>query len=166
MDIRQYDVYIDGLQLPHWFLPDSDTQLGVRSDFTFDGAVARFDETGDASPVYEDLFAPYLPNMRFAELDGHTLSFRLCERADGSTAVRVGSASTNLYWQVLGAGPNVEEFGGNTWSELGWGERYVIYADTFGAGPLPSMTLVVRRCRVPLGDRSGELNRRGSLAGR
>ena len=166
MDIRQYDVYIDGLQLPHWFLPDSDTQLGVRSDFTFDGAVARFDETGDASPVYEDLFAPYLPDMRFAELDGHTLSFRLCERADGSTAVKVGSASTNLYWQVLGAGPNVEEFGGNTWSELGWGERYVIYADALGAGPLPSMTLVVRRCRVPLGDRSGELNRRGSLAGR
>jgi hypothetical protein len=80
--------------------------------------------------------------------------------------VKVGSASTNLYWQVLGAGHNVEEFGGNTWSELGSGERYVIYADALGAGPLPSMSLVVRRCRVPLGDRSGELNRRRSLAGR
>ncbi len=66
---------------------------------------------------------------------------------------------------MLGAGPNVEEFGGNTWSELGWGERYVIYVDALGAVPLPSMTLVVRWCRVPLRDVSRALNRRGSLAG-
>ena len=30
MEIRQFDLYIDGIRLPRWFLRDSDTQLGVR----------------------------------------------------------------------------------------------------------------------------------------
>ena len=161
MDIRRFHVYVDGRRLPRWFLPDSDTQLGVRSDLCFDGCVERFDarreEWGSVHP--DDLYDPGLP--AFAQLRGHTLSLRLREAQHApwgvDTAVRLASAGTNLHWQRQGAGNEVLDFGNQPlWWELSWDQPYVIYVDYFGARS--QMTFEVRPCRIPLRDRSGELN--------
>lgn len=161
MDIRQYEVYIDGVRLPRWFLTDADTQLGVRTKFRFDGFITRMlpDGSSPASPVYTDGFVPY--NVAtFAELGGDILSFRLREsvREGYGTALRLGSpaTNTNMRWQVQGG--EICDLRSNSLWELEWGEKYVIYADYHGART--QMTLEVRRCRLPLRDLSrARLNR-------
>ena len=72
MDIHQYDLYIDGRHLPHWFLTDSDTQFGESPEFMFSGYVERADVA--ESPHHDDLFAPHV--SPFAELSGHRLAFK------------------------------------------------------------------------------------------
>jgi hypothetical protein len=80
MDIRQYDIYIDGRRLPRWFLRDIDTQMGVASYFRFEGCVERFEAERDDGSMYpEDVYDPLMdPGVpAFAQLDGHILCFRL-----------------------------------------------------------------------------------------
>lgn len=160
MDIRQYDIYIDGVCLPRWFLTDADTQLGVRTEFRFDGYVRRMQADGSspASPTYSDGFMPdHLDS--FAELHGRILSFKLRQSVEEGhgIVVRLGSraTNTNMHWRVEGGSHVVNEFGGNGVWELDWGETYVIYVDYHGARTF--IQLEVRRCRIALRDRSHEL---------
>jgi hypothetical protein len=159
MDIRQYDLYIDGLRLPPWFLADADTQLGQRPDFQFDGWVGRSD--APASPHHDDLFAPNV--LPFAQLEGHRLAFKLIPSSpgfgEGETHYVSMNVSTqgNLHARVQGAGNEVVALRDLCW-ELEFGEEYVIYVDYFGAGM--QMTVEARRCRLPLRDLSrAHLNR-------
>jgi len=161
MDIRQYEIYIDGHKLPRWFLTDADTQFGQRTDFEFDGFMTRLQPDGEppASPTYTDGFVPW--NVAtFAELEGRVLGFRLRETDDGDTAVRLISRSTNtnMHWQTRGMGAVVQEFGGAGDWELQWGVTYVIFVDYHG--DRSRMTLRVVRCRVPLRDVSYRINTR------
>jgi hypothetical protein len=161
MDIRQYEIYIDGHKLPRWFLTDADTQFGQRTDFEFDGFMTRLQPDGEppASPTYTDGFMPWNVNL-FAELEGRVLGFRLRETDDGDTAVRLISRSTNtnMHWQTRGMGAAVGEFGGRGDWELEWGVTYVIFVDYHG--DRSRMTLRVVRCRVPLRDVSYRINTR------
>ena len=89
MEIRQYDIYIDGVRLPEYFFPDEDTQLGVRNRFTFRGCVER---TGAEHDVFGDLenwwetFDPNIPH--FASLL-RTISFRLRWSAEQDVGLRI-----------------------------------------------------------------------------
>ena len=161
MDVRQYDLFIDGQRLPPWFLTDADTQLGVRTKFRFDGYMERMlpDGSSPASPVYTDGFIPF--NVAsFAELGGRVLSLRLRESVQEGygTALRLGSpaTNTNMHWQVQGG--EICDLRSNSLWELEWGETYVIYVDYHGART--QMTLRAVRCRLPLRDLSrARLNR-------
>ena len=161
MDIRQYEIYIDGHKLPRWFLTDADTQFGQRTDFEFDGFMTRLQPDGEppVSPTYTDGFVPWNVNL-FAELEGRVLGFRLRETEDGDTAVRLISRSTNtnMHWQTRGMGAAVQEFGGSGDWELQWGVTYVIFVDYYG--DRSRMTLRVVRCRLPLRDVSYRINTR------
>jgi len=161
MDIRQYEVHVDGVRLPRWFLTDADTQLGVRTEFAFDGYMERMQADGEppASPTYSDGFVPHNPPS-FAQLGGGVLSFRLRESVEEGygTALRLGSRATNadMHWQAQGG--EICEFRGPGVWELDWGETYVIYMDYHGART--QMTLKAVRCRLPLRDLSrARLNR-------
>jgi hypothetical protein len=162
MHIHQYDLYIDGLRLPRWFLTDADTQLGERPDFTFDGWVQRSDAA--ESPTYTDLFTPNV--SPFAQLVGHRLAFKLIpssagfgERDGHYVAMKVRTQGS-LHARVQGAGVEVVELR-HQWWELEFGEKYVIYADYFGART--PMTVEARRCRLPLRDLSrSRLNRQAT----
>ena len=158
MDIRQYEILIDGHQLPRWFLTDADTQFGVRTDFDFDGYMTRLQPDGEppASPVYTDGFVPY-DVATFAELGGRVLGFRLRETDEGGRALRLISRSTNtnMHWKARGVGNELHEFtGGGVW-ELEWGETYVLFVDYYGARS--QMTLKAVRVRLPLRDMSRAL---------
>ena len=160
MDIRQFDLYIDGVRLPGWFMPDSDTQFGVRSDFEFwDGSVERF---GAETNVFGELvwstdqFTPGIAG--FSRLD-RVLSFRL-HPSDEGVSVRLGSMGDRLRLQAHGAGNAIVEFGHDAWWDLEWGRRYVLYAEDNGRRT--QMTVEVRRLRVPLGALEGAVNRRGA----
>ena len=163
MDVRQYEVYIDGVRLPRWFLTDADTQLGVRTEFAFDGYMERMQADGEPpdSPTYSDGFVPHNPPS-FAQLGGRVLSFRLRESVQEGygTAFSLGSraTNTNMHWHPRWMEGAIYEFrGGGLW-ELEWGETYVIYADYHGART--QMTLRAVRCRLPLRDLSrARLNR-------
>ena len=122
--MREFDVYIDGVRLPAWFLRDAETQLGVRSAFYFDDAVVRVvpdDPDGNEfrPPLtYREVFGdsesdeerPPVPP--FAHLDGHALSFRLLRSEEDSCGrvVRVGSGDENLRMHVPGSG-HIQSFG-------------------------------------------------------
>ena len=163
MDIRQYEIYIDGVMLPRWFLTDADTQFGQRTDFEFDGYMTRLQPDGEppASPTYTDGFAPWNA-ATFAELRGRVLGFRLREAEDGrgELVLRLisGSGNTNMHWQTRGMGAEVHEFGGFGVYELEWGVTYVIFVDYHGARS--RMTLRAVRCRLPLRDVSYRINTR------
>jgi hypothetical protein len=159
MDLRQYDLYIDGRRLPSWFLTDADTQFGIRADFIFDGWVERFDATQtELGP--DDVFAPWV--APFAQLHGHRLAFRLVRSSPGFgdvgdshyvvarlvPDVRQGS----LQVQVQGQGNEVLDFQ-NLWWEVESGETYVVRVDYEGTRT-QQMTVQARRCRVPLRDLS------------
>ena len=157
MDIRQFDVYIDGHKLPRWFLTDADTQFGQRTNFEFDGYMRRLQPDGEppASPHHDDLFAPHV--SPFAELGGRVLGFRLRETDEGGRALRLISRSTNtnMHWKARGAGNELHEFiGGGVW-ELEWGETYVLFVDYYGARS--QMTLKAVRVRLALRDMSRAL---------
>ena len=158
MDIRQYEIYIDGRRLPSWFLRDADTQMGVASYFRFDGTVERFetnrDDGGSVHP--EDVYDLWQPV--FAQLDGHILCFRLRPSTgayeDDYVVMRLGSEG-NLHWQVQGEGNEVMQLATDEfviWWKLESEETYVIYVDYFDAKT--QMTVQVRSCRMPLRDRS------------
>jgi hypothetical protein len=159
MDIRQYDLYIDGLRLPPWFLTDADTQLGQRPDFQFDGWVSRSDASD--SPTYTDLFTPNV--APFAQLSGHRLTFKLAPSSPGFGAgdthyvsMKVSTQGT-LHARVQGARNPLAELR-HLWWELEFGEQYVLYVDYLGART--QMTLEARRCRLALRDLSrARLNR-------
>lgn len=158
MEIRRYDIYIDGLRLPEYFFPDADTQMWERNDFTFRGCVERSNAEHDFLGVIEhdsDLFDPDIPN--FARLM-RKLSFRLGHCTEQGTAVRVCSTGGPIQWQVYGAGNEMHEVTDNVWRKLRWGCRYVLHGDTFGEPR--QMTVEVRRCRPSLAElRSSALNR-------
>lgn len=145
MDIHQYDLYIDGRRLPHWFLTDADTQFGIRADFRFNGWVERFDATL-AEPHPDDLFAPHV--APFAELHGHRLAFRLVRSSPGfghgdthyvaARLVPDGRQGT-LHVQVQGQGNEVEEVH-NLWWEVESGETYVVHVHYLG-GRTQQMTV-------------------------
>ena len=157
MDIRQFDLYIDGVRLPRWFLPDSDTQFGVRSEFEFwDGSVERFGAETNAfgELVWStDQFTPGIAG--FSRLD-RVLSFRLHPSDEGG-AVRIGSMGDRLRLQAHGAGNAIVEFGRDASLDLEWGRSYVLYAADVGRRT--QMTVEVRRLRVPFGALEGALNR-------
>lgn len=156
MDIRQYDLYVDGLRLPPWFLTDADTQPGQRPDFQFDGWVSRSDAAD--SPTYTDLFVPNVPV--FGQLGGHRLTFKLVPSSAGFgqgdthyVSMRV-STPGDLHAQVEGVGNEVVALR-DLWWELEFEEKYVLYVDYFGART--QMTVMARRCRLPLRDLSRAL---------
>jgi hypothetical protein len=159
MDIRQYDLYIDGLHLSPWFLTDSDTQIGQRPDFQFDGSVRRSDAS--ESPTYDDLFTPSV--SPFAQLSDHRLAFKLVPSSPGFgeddthyVSMKVSTQGT-LHARVQGAANALVELR-DLWWELEFGEKYVIYVDYLGAGT--QITVEARRCRLPLRDLSrARLNR-------
>lgn len=160
MDIRQFDLYIDGVRLPGWFMPDSDTQFGVRSDFEFwDGCVERF---GAETNVFGELvwstdqFTPGIAG--FSRLN-RVLSFQLHPSDDG-VWVRLGSMGERLRLQAHGAGNAIVEFGHDAWWDLEWGRRYVLHAEDDGRRA--QMTVEVRRLRVPFGALEGAVNRRAA----
>jgi hypothetical protein len=161
MDIRQYDIYIDGIRLPRWFLPDSDTQLGVRSDFEFwDVSVERF---GTETNVFGELVSStdqFTPGIAgFAGLD-RVLCFRLRRSVHG-LQMRLGSTGEHMRLKAYGAGNVIVEFGHDTWWGLEWGRRYVLSAEDDGRRS--QMTVEVRRLRVPFGaSERSLLNRRES----
>jgi hypothetical protein len=150
MEIRQYDIYIDGLRLPEYFFPDADTQMWERNDFTFAGCVERSDAAHDLfGDVVDDseLFDPDVPN--FARLM-RKLSFRLGWCGEQGVAVRVCSRGGPIQWQVYGAGNEMHEVTDNVWRKLRWGCTYVLHGDNFGEPR--QMTVEVQRCRPPLAE--------------
>ena len=153
MDVRQYNLYIDGRKLPHWFLPHAFTQMGVRTFMRFDGLVDRFDLSDDepAGPPYDPL-----PDRPFAQLDGHGLCFRLKPAEGGYVSVRLVTelADCHMSWQVQGEGNEILDFEHHVWM-LESGVTYVIYLHH--GGERTQMTLQARRCREPLQDLSRAL---------
>ena len=171
--MREFDVYIDGVRLPAWFLRDAETQLGVRSAFYFDDSVVRVgavpnlfgeldgDDEFRRPLTYREVFGdsesdeerPPVPP--FAHLDGHALSFRLLRSEEDrcGRVVRVGSGDENLRMHVPGSG-HIERFGAQQWPWLEWSTQYVVYEV---GDPTLQMTLEVRR--VPLRGMSAALNR-------
>ena len=158
MEIRQYDIYIDGVRLPEYFFPDADTQLWQRNDFTFLGLVVRTNAEHDVFGDLlndSDLFDPGIPD--FACLMSK-LSFQLERCAEQGVAVRVCSRGAPIHWEVYGAGNEMSEVTDNVWLTLTWGCRYVLHGDTFDEPR--QMTVEVRRCRPPLAElRRSALNR-------
>ena len=158
MEIRQYDLYIDGVRLPPWFLPDADTQLWQRNDFTFNGCVERTNAEHDVFGELVndgDRFDPGVPE--FARLM-HKLSFRLRWSSAQGVCVSFTANRAPVQWEVYGAGNEMHELASFRWQELAWGRRYVLHGENFGEPR--QMTVEVRRCRVPLGElRSSALNR-------
>ena len=160
MDIRQYDLYIDGIRLPSWFLTDADTHLGMRPEFMFSGYVERADAAWE--PHHDDLFAPHV--SPFAELSGHRLAFKLAPSSDGFgdgdthyVAVKLTTEGC-MHANVQGEGDDGVVELRNLWWELESREKYVVYVDYHGARK--QMTLEARRCRIPLRDLSrARLNR-------
>ena len=150
MPPRRFDLYIDGVRLPSYFLSDRDTQLGVRNDFLFVGRVQRF--FGDEDPFDPDIhpgewFAPYAgvgPNYTaiwhpgFAAL-GRLLSFRLRPSRTQGVAVKVGHSGV-VRWREIGD-PVFRETR-DRWSELRWDTTYVLCT---AEGPHTQMTVQVRR---------------------
>jgi hypothetical protein len=150
MDIRRWDLYIDGRCLPRWFLTDAATQPGVRSYFRFDDSVEQYFGDEEEGVVFD----PGAP--AFAQLGGYVLGFRQV-RSDGRLAMRNYTQGV-LHWQVQGEGHEVTELGEHEkghWWILEPGVQYVIYADYFGARTM--MTVMARRCRLPLRDMSRAL---------
>ena len=151
MDVRQFDVFIDGRVLPSWFLRNADTQEGVRTFMRFDGLVERFDTSNDEpAGVYDQL-----PEQRFAQLDGHALCFRFRPGDGGYVSVRLATHLTDcdMRWQVQGAGNEILDFASHDsghWWRLESGETYVIYLDYVDAHS--QMTVKFVRCREPLRD--------------
>lgn len=151
MEIRQYDVYIDGVRLPEYFLPDADTQMWQRNDFTFEGCVQRTGAVTD--PIFgeivdsSDVFDPDIPG--FAGLF-RQLSFRLGWCAEQGVGIRVRSSGGPIQWQVHGAGNEMHEVTDHLWRKLRWGCRYVLHGENFGEPR--QMTVEVRRCRPPLAE--------------
>ena len=159
MDIRQYDLYIDGHKLPRWFLTDADTQLGMRPEFMFSGYAERADAAWVPGP--DDVFAPIPTVSPFAELSGHRLAFKLVPSGDGHgdgdthfVAVKLTSGGS-LHAKVEDEGDEEVVEYRKLWWELESREKFVVYVDYHGARK--QMTLEARRCRIPLRDRSREL---------
>ena len=148
---RRFDLYIDGVRLPSYFLTDADTQLGVRNDFFFVGRVQRFfdDETDNPDPFDavdpSEWFAPGVGpghpavfHPGFAAL-GRVLSFRLRPSRTQGVAVKVGHSGV-VRWRELGD-PVFRETR-DRWSELRWDTTYVLCT---AEGPHTQMTVQVRR---------------------
>ena len=160
MDIRQYDLYIDGQRLPRWFLTDADTQLGECPEFMFRGYVEHF--TNAWTPHPDDHFEPDV--SPFAELSGHRLAFKLVPSCNGFgvgdthyVAVKLTTVGS-LHAKVQGEDDDEVVEYRNWWWELESGETFVIYIDN--NGERKQMTLEARRCRLPLRDLSrARLNR-------
>jgi len=155
MPVRRFDLYIDGVRLPSYFLSDGDTQLGVRNDLLFVGRVQRF--FGDEDPFDPDVhpgewFAPAI-HERFAAL-GRLLSFRLRPSRAQGVAVKVGHSGV-VRWREIGD-PVFREVR-DRWSELRWDTTYVLCT---AEGLHTQMTVEVRR-RAPLRAMGSVLNRSG-----
>jgi len=160
MEFRQYDLYIDGVRLPEYFLPDEDTHMWETNNFTFNRCVERTGAVTDeifGDVVYaSDVFDPEIPG--FARLGGRALSFRLEFSSRQGVGVRVCSRNGPIEWEVHGAGNERQELAHNAWREMAWGCQYVLHGDVGGSAR--QMTVEVRRCRVPLDElRSSLMNR-------
>ena len=163
--MREFDVYIDGVRLPAWFLRDAETQLGARSSFYFDDEVVRVgavheDDEFRRPLTYREVFGDDSDEERppvppFAHLDGHALTFKLVRSEEDSCGrvVRVGSGDEDLRIHVPGSG-RIRPFGPQQWPWLEWSTQYVVYEV---GDPALQMTLEVRR--VPLREMSAALNR-------
>ena len=64
MDVRQFDLFIDGRRLPGWFLRNEDTEMGVKTYMRFDGLVERFELDDEMNEEPPDVYDP-LPEQRF-----------------------------------------------------------------------------------------------------
>ena len=164
MQIRQYDIYIDGVRLPDYFLPDVDTQLMERNDFTFDSCVERTGAMRDEifGDIFHssDVFDPDMPGFHFADFGRRRMSFRLHTSAEQGVGVKLMIKRNGgpVEWRVDGVGNENLEFRYNAWHELAWGCRYLFTGTLDGENR--RMTVEVRRRRVPLGElRSSLLNR-------
>jgi hypothetical protein len=164
MEIRQYDIYIDGVRLPEHFLPDADTQLFERNDFTFDSCVERTGALRDeifGDIVYSsEVFDPEIPGLHFARFGRRRMSFRLQTSAEQGVGVKLmlKRNSGPAEWRVDGVGNESLEFRYNAWHELAWGCRYLFTGTLDGENR--RMTVEVRRCRVPLGELRSSLTNR------
>lgn len=158
MDVRQFNLYIDGRRLPRWFLRNEDTQVGVKTFFRFDGNVQRFEferPNDEAAGVYDPL-----EGAPFAQLDGHGLCFLFRPADGGYVSMRLATQLTDceMTWQVQGEGNDIMPFAEHAtghWWRLESGETYVIHLDC--AGVRTRMTVKYVRCREPLLDLSRAL---------
>jgi hypothetical protein len=159
MDVRQFNLYIDGRRLPRWFLRNEDTQEGVRTFLRFDGSVERFGYPWRAVDEPAGVYDP-LEGAPFAQLDGHALCFMFHPEAGGYVSMLLETQLTDceMSWQAQGEGNDIMPFAehatGNWW-RLDSGETYVIHLNC--AGLRTRMTVKCVRCREPLLDLSRAL---------
>jgi hypothetical protein len=116
MEIRQYDIYIDGVRLTEYFLPDADTQLFKRNDFTFDSCVERTGAMRDEifGDIFHssDVFDPDIPDFHFARFGRRRMSFRLQTSTEQNVGVKlmIKRNSGPVEWRVDGVGNENLEF--------------------------------------------------------
>jgi len=156
MDIRQYDLWIDGLPLPQDFIDDFETQLEVSTVLTFnDGRVTNYD-SGD-SVIAANGAGERMP---FARLRNTAMDFVLRNGDGPRPAVTIFSLSRDLRWE---SGPRngirPAQFREGVAQPLEWGRVYMFYQN-FGRADQRSMSLRVVRCRQPLAPLHGNVPRR------
>lgn len=147
MDIRKFNVYIDGVCLPRWLLTDTDTQVNRQSSFTFDGEVERYPPHPDAD--YVSVFEVplnYENGPWFANLDGRALTF-MSQMSEYETSFKISAIDAGLSLAFPNEEVDEDVVMQHSWWELEWGREYVVYVD--GADSL-EMTIEARRCRMPL----------------
>lgn len=153
MDIRQYDLWIDGGALPQEFLEDFETQLEVSTVITFnDGRLTNYD-SGD-SVIAAD-------GASFARLRNTAMDFVLRNGDGPRPAVTIFSLSRDLRWESgRRNGSRPARFLEGVARPLEWGRDYTFYQN-FGRADQRSMSLRVVRCRLPLAplDRNVPLRR-------
>jgi hypothetical protein len=140
MDIRQYDLWIDGVLVPEEFLEDSETQLDHSAMLIFnEGLVANYDS-------HDEMIAPHVAS--FASLRGVLMNFVLCDGDGPLPCVTILTLDRTLHWQ-LGEGYGIQRFQEAVAWALEWGATYTFYQN-LGRADERRMTLWVERSRQPL----------------
>lgn len=149
MDIRQYDLWVDGSRMPTNMLEDFETQLEVSTLITFnDGRMTNDD--GSVSLIATD-------GSSFASMRNTSIEFVL--RNWPRPAVTIFSRSRDLRWESPREGIRPGRFREGVAWPLEWGRTYTFYQN-FGRADQRIMRLRVVRCRIPLAPLDANVSRR------